>query len=339
MLPRNTWVHSKLIAADGSLTTSFNLAKTWPVGEHVLQARFKASDGVLRTVSLPMVVLPADGKYENLPTSVVSKTISAPIKTLFNLRDLPNYAKVKLPSGKIRGVDSLTLGGRLIYVSPAKNFSGIILFPISIKGKYTTVERYISLTVQTPAVTGATYQTTSVAQTKVTWNKVANANSYIVTKNKTKVCESKTNSCTFAAVSGPNSIIQIKSVGADGVESKLVTANYNFNAKFAIVSTVNFDNNSSVLNTAAIKSLQSFMDSYKKEGFNLVTVIGYTDSNGGSSANQKLSTQRANTVSSFLNGKETGYVDSIGKGQRNPIKSNATSKGQAANRRVEILVK
>lgn len=255
------------------------------------------------------------------------------------MKDLPSFAKVKLPTSKIRGVDQLAVNGRLVSITPNKLFSGVILVPVTVKGKYTSVERYLSLTVLTPAVTGLTFQTSNFNQTLVKWNKVINASSYVVLKNQQKVCETKSNYCQFAGMSGPNSVIQVKSIGSDGVESKFVTANYNYGAKAVPVVAINFENASTVLTASSISTLQKFMADFRKEGFNFATVIGYTDSNGKDSANQKLSKARADVVVSFLSGRETGFIDSLGKGSKNPVKSNATTEGRSANRRVEILVK
>lgn len=339
LLPRINWLNSKLIGKMGDFESNFLVPKNTPTGEYVIQVRAKSADGVLRTISLPLLVLPSDGKYENLPTSILSKTINSPIKTLFNLKDLPSYAKVKLPTAKIRGVDQVTLSGRLVYVTPSNSFSGIILLPITIKGKYSSVERYLSLTVLTPAVTGGSFQTVSSNSTFIKWNKVNNAISYVVTRNQNKICETKSTSCTVAGMTGPNSTIQIRTIGSDGVESKFVNANYNFNAKPAVAVAVNFTNGSTTLIPSSIATLQKFMSDFRKEGFNFVTVIGYTDSSGTNATNQKLSKARSNVVVNFLSGRETGFVDSLGKGSSNPVKSNATTEGRSANRRVEILVK
>jgi outer membrane protein OmpA-like peptidoglycan-associated protein len=339
LLPRLVWLHSKLISKTGDFSTNFLVAKNTPTGEYVIQARAKTSDETLRTISLPLLILPSDGKYENLPATLIAKTVNSPVKTLFNMKDLPSFANVKLPSSKIRGVDQLSVSGRLVSITPNKQFSGVILVPVTVKGRYTSVERYLSLTVLTPAVTGLTFQTANFNQTLVKWNKVANASSYVVIKNQQKVCETKSNTCSFPGMSGPNSVIQVKTIGSDGVESKFVTANYNYGANAASVVAINFENASTVLTVASIATLQKFMADFRKEGFNFATVIGYTDSNGKDNANQKLSKARADVVVSFLSGKETGFIDSLGKGSSNPVKSNATTEGRSANRRVEILVK
>lgn len=75
---------------------------------------------------------------------------------------------------------------------------------------------------------------------------------------------------------------------------------------------------------------------------NLETLIatGHTDSTGPEAYNLKLSQRRANAVKDYLVGKgvpgDRIYVE--GKGEANPIASNATREGRAQNRRVEIEI-
>ena len=70
-----------------------------------------------------------------------------------------------------------------------------------------------------------------------------------------------------------------------------------------------------------------------------ITVIGHTDSAGASRFNQSLSEARAKAVLDYLAGKgiETGRMAAEGRGKDEPVADNATAKGRAANRRVELL--
>lgn len=71
-----------------------------------------------------------------------------------------------------------------------------------------------------------------------------------------------------------------------------------------------------------------------------LTVTGYTDSSGSDAENKVLSEQRAKAVQKVLvsNGVAAGQVAAVGKGEADPIASNTTASGIAANRRVEITV-
>jgi outer membrane protein OmpA-like peptidoglycan-associated protein len=71
-----------------------------------------------------------------------------------------------------------------------------------------------------------------------------------------------------------------------------------------------------------------------------VQVFGFTDSTGTDAINYPLSENRALTVKNFLvsRGVAPQRITTQGLGPQNPVASNATAEGRAANRRVEIYV-
>lgn len=71
-----------------------------------------------------------------------------------------------------------------------------------------------------------------------------------------------------------------------------------------------------------------------------VRVIGHTDSTGSAAYNQDLSLRRARSVRAILVDAGAGgsRISSKGRGERQPIASNATAAGRAQNRRVEIII-
>jgi len=77
-------------------------------------------------------------------------------------------------------------------------------------------------------------------------------------------------------------------------------------------------------------------------GINLevVIAIGHTDSIGTDAYNQRLSVRRAESVKAYMvsKGIEPNRVYTEGKGEKQPIASNATRDGRQKNRRVEIEV-
>lgn len=84
---------------------------------------------------------------------------------------------------------------------------------------------------------------------------------------------------------------------------------------------------------AVARNLQQYPDTN-------VQVIGHTDSDGDASYNLNLSQRRAQAVSSILisNGVPSFRVQSIGRGEDQPVASNLTPEGKAQNRRVEIVI-
>ena len=71
-----------------------------------------------------------------------------------------------------------------------------------------------------------------------------------------------------------------------------------------------------------------------------IDVIGHTDDTGDAGYNQNLSTRRANAVASILRnaGVPTARLQTIGRGESQPVASNLTAQGKAQNRRVEIVI-
>lgn len=69
-----------------------------------------------------------------------------------------------------------------------------------------------------------------------------------------------------------------------------------------------------------------------------IDVLGHTDSDGTEAYNQSLSERRAQSVASYLTGRgvQSARVATRGYGEMQPIASNETVEGKAANRRVEI---
>jgi outer membrane protein OmpA-like peptidoglycan-associated protein len=71
-----------------------------------------------------------------------------------------------------------------------------------------------------------------------------------------------------------------------------------------------------------------------------VQVIGHTDNTGSAAYNQGLSERRAVAVANVLmaNGVPAWRVQPTGRGLTQPVASNDTAAGRAANRRVEIVI-
>ncbi|MCX6119186.1 MAG: OmpA family protein [Proteobacteria bacterium] len=79
------------------------------------------------------------------------------------------------------------------------------------------------------------------------------------------------------------------------------------------------------------------------KGFPNSTVIveGHTDSIGNKDSNQKLSTDRAETISQYLVSNQSvssGDITPEGHGSEHPLASNKTETGRAQNRRIDIII-
>lgn len=71
-----------------------------------------------------------------------------------------------------------------------------------------------------------------------------------------------------------------------------------------------------------------------------VQILGHTDNTGSASHNQTLSERRANAVADVLldNGIPFSRIETIGRGEDQPIASNLDEEGRRQNRRVEIVI-
>ena len=69
-------------------------------------------------------------------------------------------------------------------------------------------------------------------------------------------------------------------------------------------------------------------------------VAGHTDASGSETYNQSLSERRAEAAAAFLSqsGLPRGQVETVGRGEMEPVASNETDAGQAQNRRVEFAI-
>ena len=101
-----------------------------------------------------------------------------------------------------------------------------------------------------------------------------------------------------------------------------------------------FATNKSALSATSQKELKEFAAKMADMPDTDITVYGHTDNIGTDAVNEKLSTQRANSVSNYLQqcGIASSRITSEGKSYSMPVADNATKEGRAQNRRVEIYV-
>ena len=101
-----------------------------------------------------------------------------------------------------------------------------------------------------------------------------------------------------------------------------------------------FSTGSSELSAASLQTLSDLNRVLKKYPKNRIVVQGYTDSTGSDAINNKLSTARAKAVYDYLlgSGLKTLSIKYVGYGSSNPVASNDTAEGRAANRRVVLAI-
>lgn len=107
-----------------------------------------------------------------------------------------------------------------------------------------------------------------------------------------------------------------------------------------LAGSVLFTSGRSDLNATGRDRLAGLADALKRMGGSHVTIEGYTDSTGSKELNQRLSEARAQSVKRVLveNGVEANRIDTVGRGEDNPVADNSTPEGRASNRRVEVVL-
>jgi OOP family OmpA-OmpF porin len=104
---------------------------------------------------------------------------------------------------------------------------------------------------------------------------------------------------------------------------------------------VNFETNKAILTDDAKAILDDAVASLKSvEKQVQLRVEGHTDSRGSEAYNMALSQRRAQSVVDYLvsQGVDADSLIPVGMGESQPVASNATSAGQALNRRVDFIV-
>ena len=101
-----------------------------------------------------------------------------------------------------------------------------------------------------------------------------------------------------------------------------------------------FDFNKSDLKASARENIKNLVATLNKEQGTDILVIGHTDNVGSLAANQKVSENRANAVRAFAvsQGLASSRIRTEGRNFSEPLESNDTEAGRAANRRVEIVI-
>ena len=104
---------------------------------------------------------------------------------------------------------------------------------------------------------------------------------------------------------------------------------------------VMFSSGSSELRPEAVHVLAECAEMIRRDGNKNMQVIGHTDSVGSASFNVGLSKRRAEAVTAWLvdqGGIPKDDLTTTGVGEAKPKASNATAKGRAGNRRVEVVM-
>ena len=120
-----------------------------------------------------------------------------------------------------------------------------------------------------------------------------------------------------------------------------VTEQSDGSVKLDIPGSVLFDTNSARISPSFKQTLDQIAGTLAEHPAANVNVVGHTDSTGAAEYNQKLSLERASSVTAYLQSRGVAptRLTATGQGESMPIADNATAEGRAQNRRVEMFVR
>lgn len=101
-----------------------------------------------------------------------------------------------------------------------------------------------------------------------------------------------------------------------------------------------FDTGEADLKPSANRTLLKLVQFLQMNPRRAVRIEGYTDSTGSADENLKLSRDRAQAVADMLVdlGVRESRIQVLGYGDQYPVEANATERGRALNRRVEVVI-
>lgn len=110
--------------------------------------------------------------------------------------------------------------------------------------------------------------------------------------------------------------------------------------KLVLGSSVLFNTGSYALSAGAQAALAKVAYNLRQFPDTDVTIVGFTDNTGTVAINDKLSQERADAVMDYLIslGIPASRLKAVGRGESDPVASNATAEGRAQNRRVEMYI-
>lgn len=110
--------------------------------------------------------------------------------------------------------------------------------------------------------------------------------------------------------------------------------------KITFESGILFDINSYTLKPASKENITELAKILNKYEDTNIHIEGHTDNTGSDELNQKLSENRAESVSDFLKMQNVkgGRINSVGYGEAQPVADNSVESSRRLNRRVEVAI-
>jgi len=134
--------------------------------------------------------------------------------------------------------------------------------------------------------------------------------------------------------------VRVVAIGGEGVRSDRAAVPVSNPAEGHLLAVVYFPTGEFFLERSAVRTLAAVVQQAEAAGYSSVTMAGHTDADGSEESNLTLSRQRVEQVRQYLADRSADLrVASVsGYGETRPVMTNATVRGKAGNRRVEVYV-
>lgn len=101
-----------------------------------------------------------------------------------------------------------------------------------------------------------------------------------------------------------------------------------------------FDFDSSSLRPEGFENLRKLTRIINRDDNTMLMIVGHTDSRGDEDYNLRLSERRAESASRFMisQGLSSSRIQTVGRGEKEPIADNDTDEGRQENRRIEVAI-
>jgi outer membrane protein OmpA-like peptidoglycan-associated protein len=318
----------------------------------------RTSSGIVPVVPVVPVVPKPEvnpgtlSQYTKAPVAAGSKPINGSIKTVGNRpgRTPVANATASTPIRVIQEIqDALALRALVeskageISITPLNGWTGRMSIPIVKIINNQEVEVFIDLEVLPGEPTGGEYKLNTIQETQINWQaSVSQIVKYQVELNNRVICEVTTTTCTVRNPIGPNSSIKVTAIGNDNTKSEQLLPSYAPDKRVR-AGIVYFAENSALITRSTRNQLNRLVQTLKREGFDDLRLIGHTDGQGGSKNSRSLSNRRATAVQDYLV-RSLGTTNAIkvakkAAGEKKPVATNRTERGQAQNRRTEIWLR
>lgn len=101
-----------------------------------------------------------------------------------------------------------------------------------------------------------------------------------------------------------------------------------------------FDFDSSTLRQEGNENLRKLVRIINRDEDTTLMIVGHTDSRGDEDYNLRLSERRAESASAFMvsQGLASSRIQTVGRGELEPIAENETDEGRQMNRRIEVAI-